>query len=116
MEETIPTYSYTNNGDTIILIAENEIDELMKASATKSASDEAGMLKANVAGTNYAITSIEDKPVCIDDSYDAYYLHKLGLSQGDWAYAIHINAHIDNGVNEVNIITNTFTPASMIFN
>lgn len=116
MEETISSYAYTEAGDTIILIAEAEIEELKNASDSKFLADGTSTLKANIDGVEYNILNIENTPICIDETYDAYYLHVLGLSVGDWAYKIHIDGNLDDGVSEVNIITNTFTPASMIFN
>ena len=108
MEETVQSYAYTENGKTIILVSEDDFSDIDTNCLVK------------IDDEKYSISNISKTPIEIDDSIDSYFKHVLGLKENEWAYVIEIDTAELNAPNEgvsvANIITNSFTPSSLIFN
>ena len=70
----------------------------------------------SVDGTEYAVASVAAAPVRLDGTND-YLLHLTGLSAGDWAYPLEVNAPtLADGIHAVSVITERVKPLDFVLN
>ena len=89
-----------------------------------------------IAGNEYTVESIAAYPVQVTEDDSAYLLHVGGLQNGDWVYEVTIDATSDDitqhdtaqrenvqhgavlqdGIYEAQIVTESISPVSFIFN
>lgn len=75
----------------------------------------AGM-SVTVDGHEYKVVSVSAEPVQITDSFDSYALHLGGFSVGEWVYSVTVDAAIPDGVYQAEIVTDSVSPISFVFN
>ena len=69
-----------------------------------------------VDGQEHAITEVADRPVAVDESFDAYALHLGGLEAGQWVYQAAVDGSLDEGVYEARIVVDSVSPISFLLN
>lgn len=69
-----------------------------------------------IGGSEYTVASISDLPISVDDSFTDYALHIGGLTTGEWVYAVTLNGALPDGVYEAEIVTDSVSPVSFLFN
>lgn len=84
-----------------------------------SEADIAGVAQGNtvrLGDQEYTVTAIANEPIAVNESFTAYTLHIGGLSVGEWVYPVTINAKLPDGVYEADIVTDSVSPISFLFN
>ena len=75
---------------------------------------QAGMAVA-VGEKEYTVSSVAKAPIHLDGSTDAYLIHLAGLAEGDWAYAVVVDApDLQNGTYSVSIILERVRPLDFV--
>lgn len=75
---------------------------------------QAGMTVA-VGEKEYTVSSVAKAPVRLDGSTDAYLIHLAGLAEGDWAYAVVVDApDLQNGTYSVSVIIESVRPLDFV--
>lgn len=75
---------------------------------------QAGMTVA-VGEKEYTVSSVAKAPVRLDGSTDAYLIHLAGLGEGDWAYAVVVDApDLQNGTYSVSVIIERVRPLDFV--
>lgn len=81
---------------------------------------EAGSVKegmsVTVDGKEYKVVSVSAIPTEITDSFDSYALHIGGFSVGAWVYAVTVDVPLADGVYAGEIVTDSVSPMSFVFN
>ena len=77
---------------------------------------EAGM-PMRVKDKEYTIDQMERTPVSIPEGFDEYVLHVGGLQVGEWVFTVtSMNTDFPEGVYGADIVVESITPMSFIFN
>lgn len=75
---------------------------------------QAGMTVA-VGEKEYTVSSVAKASVRLDGSTDAYLIHLAGLGEGDWAYAVVVDApDLQNGTYSVSVIIERVRPLDFV--
>lgn len=70
----------------------------------------------HIGGDNYVLTQVAARPVAADEGFDAYALHVGGLEAGQWVYPAAVDAALDEGVYEAQIVVDSVSPISFLLN
>ena len=67
-------------------------------------------------GAEGTVQSIADTPLRVDDSFTEYMRHVGGLQQGEWVYAVTLDAACEDGVHAAQIVIDSVSPLSFVLN
>lgn len=67
-------------------------------------------------GSEYNVASISDLPIPVDDSFTDYTLYIGDLTTGEWVYTVTLSSGLPDGVYEAEIVTDSVSPISFLFN
>ena len=104
LETKVNTAAISDGGTVILYVSEADIENIAQDNTVR------------ISGNDYTITDIAVEPVAVDESFTAYTLHIGGLSVGEWVYPVTVNAQLPNGVYEADIVTDSVSPISFLFN
>lgn len=69
-----------------------------------------------IGGSEYTVANISDLPISVDDRFTDYALHIGGLTTGEWVYSVTLNGELPDGVYEAEMVTDSVSPISFLFN
>ena len=98
-----------------VAIAENnQVTAYIKVTEKETLIDK----KLTVNGAEYTITEdmLAAEPIKVDQSFSDYALHVGKMQVGEWVYAIKLDNNIQDGIYEAQIIIESVSPMSFIFN
>ena len=71
----------------------------------------------SVEGKEFALSEISESPIKLDESYDPYLIHLMGLTEGDWVYAAKADtAEVKDGTYSVEVIIERVKPIDFVRN
>ena len=71
----------------------------------------------SVGGQEFTPAEISEAPLRLDESIDPYLIHLTGLSVGDWAYTVRVDAAgVKDGTYSVAVITERVRPIDFVLN
>lgn len=73
-------------------------------------------LTVRVNDAECAVTAVADSPVQITEDFDAYALYLGGFAVGDWVYAVTTDVSLADGTYKAEIVTDSVSPISFVFN
>lgn len=105
LDTTLETGGVCKDGQLVLYVSEKDVEKLGD-----------GTLVA-VNGKELALAGISDFPVPLDASYDPYLIHLTGLSEGDWVYAVTVDAEgVKDGTYAVELIIERVKPMDFVLN
>ena len=69
-----------------------------------------------VNGDIVKIWAIDDQPVQVDEAFSEYACHVGDLQQGEWVYAVKLDANYPDGVYTAQIVVDSVSPMSFVLN
>lgn len=69
-----------------------------------------------IGGNEYSVSKVSELPVAVDKSLTDYAIHIGGLTTGEWVYEVTLNGDLPNGTYEADIVTDSVSPISFLFN
>lgn len=69
-----------------------------------------------VNGQEYKVTSVSAVPTEITASFDSYAMHIGGFGVGEWVYVVTVNVPVADGTYSAEIVTDSVSPLSFVFN
>ena len=66
--------------------------------------------------SEYSIAEISDQPISVNEDFTEYVLHIGGLTKGEWVYEVMLNCDLPAGAYEAEIVTDSVSPISFLFN
>lgn len=73
-------------------------------------------MTVTVNGQEYKVVSVATVPMEITGSFDSYALHIGGFGIGEWVYTVTVDAAIADGTYSAEIVTDSVSPMSFVFN
>ena len=70
----------------------------------------------SVNGQQGRVTSIGTEPMRVDDTFTEYMRHVGGLQEGEWVYAVALDANVPDGVCTAQIVIDSVSPMSFVLN
>jgi len=104
METTLPVAAVAENGAVTAYVKETDV-----AKVTVNA-------VVFVSGTQGKVLTISKDPVRVDDTFTEYMCHVGGLQQGEWVYAVALDAVCEDGVHTAQIVIDSVSPMSFVLN
>lgn len=105
LDTVLQTGSVCKNGRLVVYIGEKDFAEIGENTVF------------SVNGSEYALSNLDDTPVQLDENFDSYLIHLIGLSEGDWVYALETNASgVKDGTYTVSVITERVKPINFVLN
>ena len=92
------------DGGTVCYIGEADVDAVRQGQTVR------------VGGEEHALTEVASRPVAAADALDAYGLHVGGLAADQWVYPAQVDASLDEGVYEAEIVVDSVSPISFLLN
>ncbi len=72
-------------------------------------------MSVTVGENEYTVSSVASEPTRLDESTGSYLIHLAGLAEGDWAYAVVVDApDLQNGTYSVSIILERVRPLDFV--
>lgn len=104
LETTVSTPVVAKDGQTVCYVSEKD----------------AGTVKAGmpmrVDDKEYKVLSVSFAPIQITDLFDSYALHIGGFGIGEWVYTVEVDAALPDGIYKAEIVTDSVSPMSFVFN
>ena len=69
-----------------------------------------------VGGTQGTVLAISAQPVQVDGTFTQYMRHVGGLQEGEWVYALTLDAACADGVHAVQIVVDSVSPMAFVLN
>lgn len=104
LETVLDVCAVCENGKLICYVKEESISDV-----------EEGM-NVRINDVEYMVKSIPSLPIQVTDDFGTYALHVGNLQTGEWVYEVVINAGLEDGVYEAEIITESKAPLSFLVN
>lgn len=104
LETTVSAPAVVKDGRAVCYVGEKAV-----------ASIKAGMA-VTVDGKECKVTSVSATPTQIDETFDSYALHIGGFGVGEWVYTVTVDAAIPDGTYKAEIVTDSASPMSFVFN
>lgn len=104
LDTVIRTAGVCRNGEVACYVKETDIGSV-----------HVGM-PVTVNGETGIVTEIGAVPVEAGDGMDAWMLHLGAIAEGEWVYSVKASAPADDGIYEVQLIEESISPASFVWN
>lgn len=62
----------------------------------------------------YSVKEVATVPIKVNDEFDEYALHIGNLQVGEWVYEVVVEADLDDGIYEAEIVTESIAPISFL--
>ena len=69
-----------------------------------------------IGGEEHALGEVASRPVPVDETFDTYTLHVGGLETGQWVYPVQVDASLEEGIYEAEIVVDSVSPISFLLN
>lgn len=103
IDSTVPGVGVAQDGTMVCMVKKEYGDRLHKD------------MKARVDKKIYEAVLSNDKPVAVGDTTDSYTLYVGDMQPGEWVYEVDVKGDFDDGVYDVEIVTESITPLSFLF-
>ena len=104
LETTLPVAAVAENGAVTAYVKEGD--------AAKIAAEQA----VSVAGVQGTVLAVGDEPLRVDGSFTEYMRHVGGLQEGEWVYAVALDAACEDGVYAAQVVIDSVSPMSFVLN
>lgn len=104
MDTTVSAVAVSADGVLNAYVREMDVEKIM---------EENPVIVDEVEG---AVKSVSKEPVRVDEDFTEYMRHLGGLQEGEWVYAIELDAVCTDGVYEVQIVVDSVSPMSFVLN
>jgi len=103
--------------DTTLTVAavaqENSVVAYVRAEDMPSVKEGAAVAIGESTGT---VAAISDQPIAVDETFTEYMRHVGGLREGEWVYAVTLDADCAEGVHAAQIVVDSVSPMSFVLN
>ena len=104
MDTTLSAVAVAENGTVTAYV---RAEDAAKVSADAAAA---------VGGNTGRVLSVSAPPVAVDDTFTDYMRHAGGLEEGEWVYALTLEADCADGVYTAQIVIDSVSPMSFVLN
>lgn len=104
MDTTVSAVAVSADGVLNAYVREMDVEKIM---------EENPVIVDEVEGV---VKSVSKEPVRVDEDFTEYMRHLGGLQEGEWVYAIELDAVCTDGVYEVQIVVDSVSPMSFVLN
>ena len=98
LDTTVSTLAICNNGKTVCYVDQGNLSDIENGTTVVINEKE------------YTVTAVSSEAVEVTSDFDDYALHIGNLQTGEWVYEIMIDAELDNGIYEAEIVTESIAP------
>ena len=92
---------------------ENSVVAYVRAEDMLSVREGAAVSLGESTGT---VSAISDQPIEVDEAFTDYMRHVGGLREGEWVYAVKLDADCADGVHAARIVVDSVSPLSFVLN
>lgn len=103
MDTTVLATAISKNGETVCYVKEDSVAGMESGMTVRIGEDE------------YKIVKVATSPIQIDEDFEAYALHVGSLQLGEWVYEIVLDAELEDGIYEAEIVTESIAPMSFLW-
>lgn len=104
LETRIATAGICENGTFTFYVTEEKIGQIKSG------------MTVNVDGNELFVSEISAKPISVNADMDGYLLYLGEFSEGEWLYEITAESTLAEGTYKAEIVTESVSPMSFIFN
>lgn len=104
MDTALPVAAVAENGTVTAYVKEADAARVAVGAAV------------HVGGVQGKVISVSAQPIRVDDTFTEYMRHVAGLQQGEWVYAVALDAACEAGVHEAQIVIDSVSPLSFVLN
>ena len=104
MDTTLPALAVAQDGVVTAFIKEKDISSVGKDAM------------ADVGGEAARVVSIAPQPAPVNESFTDYMRYVGGLQEGEWVYAVKLDASCPDGVYTAKIVIDSVSPMSFVLN
>lgn len=99
---TVPALS--SQGEVICYVKEADVSEIVQG------------MTVEIGEAKYPVIKVESVPLQVTADFEEYILYIGGFKTGEWVYEIVLDAELQDGVYEAEIITESIAPMSFLVN
>ena len=104
MDTTLPAVAVAQEGNVTAWVREADVEKVSAGSAVIDGSAEGTVL------------SVDTEPVRVNESFTEYMRHVGSLQEGEWVFAVVLDADCPDGVYAAQIVIDSVSPMSFVLN
>ena len=104
LETKLSVAAVSQDGQTVLYVKEDNV-----ASVREN-------MSVYVGDETYKVTSVSAQPVAVTEEISEYARHTGELSIGEWVYIVQINGNMPDGVYKAQVVVDSVSPLSFVFN
>ena len=104
LETKLSVAAVSRDGHTVLYVKEDNV-----ASVREN-------MSVYIGDETYKVTSVSSQPVSVTEEISEYARHTGELSIGEWVYIVQINGNMPDGVYKAQVVVDSVSPLSFVFN
>ena len=104
LETKLNVAAVSENGQIVCYVKEENVSKVKEN------------LTVRINDKEYTVTSVASRPVAVTEEFSEYALHVGELKIGEWVYVVNLNGQLEEGDYKAQIIINSVSPMSFVFN
>ncbi|MGN0813039.1 MAG: hypothetical protein ACI4MQ_06000 [Candidatus Coproplasma sp.] len=104
LETKLNVAAVSENGQIVCYVKEENVSKIKEN------------LTVRINEKEYTVTSVASRPVAVSEEFSEYALHVGELKIGEWVYVVNLNGQLEEGDYKAQIIINSVSPMSFVFN
>ena len=104
MDTVLTSVAVSENNTVTVYVREDDINGVRADAAV------------SVNGTTAKVLTIADQPVQVNETFSEYARHVGNLREGEWVYAVQLDAACPDGVYAAQIVIDSVSPMSFVLN
>jgi len=104
LDTTLPAVAVAQEGTITAYVREGDASKVQEG------------MTITIGGSKGTVAAISTQPVSVDESFTEYMRHVGSLQQGEWVYAVTLDAVCTDGVYLAEIVIDSVSPMSFVLN
>lgn len=104
LETNLNVVAVSENGRIVCYVKEENVSKIKEN------------LTVRINDKEYTVTSVSSRPIAVSDEFSEYALHVGELKIGEWVYVVNLNGQLEEGDYKAQIIIDSVSPMSFVFN
>ena len=104
LDTTLSVAAVAQENSVVAYVRAEEIDSIREGDAV------------TIGESTGVVAAISDQPIAVNETFTEYMRHVGGLREGEWVYAVTLDADCNEGVHAAQIVIDSVSPMSFVLN
>jgi len=104
LDTTLSVAAVAQENSVVAYVRAEEIDSIREGDAV------------TIGESTGVVAAISDQPIAVNETFTEYMRHVGGLREGEWVYAVTLDADCNEGVHAAQIVIDSVSPMAFVLN